>query len=69
MSSLPAADGSPAKVPPPTVREAMAFGGFAEAELIAGRRGLDRVIEWVRIMETPETATPSSSAPHGLYIR
>jgi purine catabolism regulator len=44
------------KVPPPTVREAMGFGGFAEAELIAGRNGLDRVIEWVRIMETPETA-------------
>ena len=51
-----APDGSPEKVPPPTVREAMAFGGFAEADLIAGRRGLDRVIEWVRIMETPETA-------------
>jgi purine catabolism regulator len=44
------------KVPPPTVREAMAFGGFAEAELIAGREGLDRIVEWVRIMETPETA-------------
>ena len=46
----------PENVPPPTVREAMAFGGFAEAELIAGRNGLDRVIEWVRVMETPETA-------------
>ncbi|HEY4865767.1 MAG TPA: PucR family transcriptional regulator ligand-binding domain-containing protein [Candidatus Dormibacteraeota bacterium] len=44
------------KVPPPTVREAMGFGGFAEAELIAGRKGLDRIVEWVRIMETPETA-------------
>ena len=46
----------PEKVPPPTVREAMAFGGFAEAELVAGRQGIDRVIEWVRVMETPETA-------------
>jgi PucR family transcriptional regulator, purine catabolism regulatory protein len=46
----------PEKVPPPTVREAMAFGGFAEANLAAGSKGLDRVIEWVRVMETPETA-------------
>ena len=43
-------------VPPPTVREAMTFGGFAQAQLIAGHNGLDRVIEWVRVMETPETA-------------
>src|SRR2546421_896575 len=47
---------TPDNVPPPTVREAMTFGGFAEAELVAGRHGLDRVIEWVRVMETPETA-------------
>jgi purine catabolism regulator len=43
------------KVPPPTVREAMTFGGFAEATLVGGREGLERRIEWVRVMETPET--------------
>jgi len=43
-------------VPAPTVREAMAFGGFAAAALVAGAKGLDRRIEWVRVMETPETA-------------
>jgi purine catabolism regulator len=42
-------------VPPPTVREAMTFGGFAEATLVGGADGLDRKIEWVRVMETPET--------------
>src|SRR5919199_2671344 len=56
MTAAEAVREPPDKVPPPTVREAMAFGGFAEADLIAGRRGLDRVIEWVRIMETPDTA-------------
>jgi PucR family transcriptional regulator, purine catabolism regulatory protein len=40
--------------PKPTVREAMRFGEFADATLIAGEAGLDRAIEWVRIMETPE---------------
>jgi purine catabolism regulator len=40
--------------PKPTVREAMRFGEFAGATLIAGEAGLDRAIEWVRIMETPE---------------
>jgi purine catabolism regulator len=39
----------------PTVREAMTFGGFKAARLIGGGRGLDRRIEWVRVMETPET--------------
>ncbi len=43
------------EVPPPTVREAMTFGGFAEATLVGGHEGLDRRIEWVRVMETPET--------------
>jgi purine catabolism regulator len=33
----------------------MGFGGFAKATLVGGRRGLDRRIEWVRVMETPET--------------
>jgi purine catabolism regulator len=40
--------------PKPTVREAMRFGEFAGASLKAGEAGLDRAIEWVRIMETPE---------------
>ena len=35
----------------------MAFGGFRSAQLVGGEAGLDRRIEWVRIMETPETAT------------
>jgi purine catabolism regulator len=40
--------------PKPTVREAMRFGAFASAKLVAGADGLDRAIEWVRLMETPE---------------
>lgn len=52
----PETPGTAAAVPPPSVREAMGFGGFAEATLIAGRAGLDRQIQWVRVMETPETA-------------
>jgi purine catabolism regulator len=40
--------------PKPTVREAMRFGAFANAKLVAGAEGLDRSIEWVRLMETPE---------------
>ena len=40
--------------PKPTVREAMRFGPFASAKLVAGANGLDRPIEWVRAMETPE---------------
>lgn len=42
-------------VPPPTVQDAMLFGGMASAQLVAGRKGLSRPIEWVRVMETPET--------------
>lgn len=42
--------------PKPTVREAMRFGAFAEATLAGGEAGLDRPIEWVRLMETPEIA-------------
>lgn len=38
----------------PTVREAMRSGGLRRATLVAGRRGLDRRIDWVRVMETPE---------------
>lgn len=40
--------------PKPTVREAMRIGAFASAKLVAGANGLDRSIEWVRAMETPE---------------
>jgi purine catabolism regulator len=40
--------------PKPTVREAMRFGEFAAAKLVAGEAGLDRPIEWVRLMETPD---------------
>src|SRR5580704_504487 len=40
--------------PKPTVREAMRFGAFASAKLLGGAEGLDRAIEWVRLMETPE---------------
>src|SRR2546423_2263207 len=40
--------------PRPTVREAMRYGAFAGAKLVAGEDGLDRQIEWVRLMETPD---------------
>jgi PucR family transcriptional regulator, purine catabolism regulatory protein len=40
--------------PKPTVREAMRFHPFTSAKLVAGANGLDRAIEWVRAMETPE---------------
>src|SRR5215472_1401668 len=40
--------------PKPTVREAMRMSEFAAARLIGGERGLDRPIEWVRLMETPD---------------
>src|SRR5256885_2636784 len=43
------------KIPPPTVREATTFGAFTEATLVGGSQGLDRQIEWVRVMETPDT--------------
>src|SRR5947209_18252953 len=39
--------------PRPTVREAMR-SVLASAKLVAGADGLDRQVEWVRIMETPE---------------
>jgi purine catabolism regulator len=35
----------------------MSFGGFAEARLVGGSGGLDRRVGWVRVMETPETAS------------
>ena len=34
----------------------MTFGGFTEATLVGGRKGLGRQVQWVRVMETPETA-------------
>ena len=43
-------------VPGPTVREAMKLSGFDQALLIGGAAGLDRRIEWVRVIETPDTA-------------
>src|ERR1700687_2270335 len=43
-------------IPAPTLREAMRLGGFAAASLVAGSGGLDRRVEWVRVIETPETA-------------
>ena len=39
--------------PRPTVREAMR-SALASAKLVAGADGLDRHIEWARLMETPE---------------
>lgn len=44
------------ELPPPTVGEAMTFGGFAKATLVGGLKGLDRQVQWGRVMETPETA-------------
>jgi purine catabolism regulator len=53
--SRPQATDAPEMLSAPTVREAMTFGGFKAARLIGGTDGLDRRIEWVRVMETPET--------------
>jgi PucR family transcriptional regulator, purine catabolism regulatory protein len=53
-------------VPPPTVREAMTFSGLAGATLVAGREGLDRPVEWVRVMETPDT--PGRIRPNELLL-
>src|SRR5712692_11869201 len=39
--------------PRPTVREAM-HSALAQAKLVGGAAGLDRPVEWVRLMETPE---------------
>jgi len=39
--------------PRPTVREAMR-SVLSSAKLVAGADGLDRQVEWVRLMETPE---------------
>src|ERR1700704_3870495 len=39
--------------PRPTVRDAMR-SALASAKLVAGADGLDRAIEWARLMETPE---------------
>src|SRR5436305_8178953 len=40
--------------PKPPVRDAMRFRELAGATLAGGEAGLDRPIEWVRLMETPE---------------
>jgi purine catabolism regulator len=42
-----------AEEPKPTVRQAMQ-SVLSSAKLVAGADGLDRQVEWVRIMETPE---------------
>src|SRR5256885_6506433 len=42
-----------AQEPRPTVREAMR-SVLSGAKLVAGAEGLDRQVEWVRLMETPE---------------
>ena len=47
--------------PRPTVREAMRYGAFAGAKLVAGEQGLDRQIEWVRLMETPDIQPRSAT--------
>ncbi|MGH7920936.1 MAG: PucR family transcriptional regulator [Candidatus Dormibacteraceae bacterium] len=51
---------------PPTVREAMRSGGLRRATLVAGREGLGRPIEWVRVMETPEIV--ARMGPHELLL-
>ncbi|MDQ6692620.1 MAG: PucR family transcriptional regulator ligand-binding domain-containing protein [Candidatus Dormibacteraeota bacterium] len=50
--------GEPAEqlIQAPTVAEAMRLGGFDRAKLVAGAGGLGRRVEWVRVIETPETA-------------
>jgi PucR family transcriptional regulator, purine catabolism regulatory protein len=53
-------------IPAPTLREAMRLGGFAAASLVAGSGGLDRRVEWVRVIETPETAR--RARPHDLLL-
>src|SRR5437870_5959103 len=45
--------GDEVQEPRPTVREVMG-SVLAQAKLIAGADGLDRQVEWVRLMETPE---------------
>ena len=51
---------------PPTVREAMRSGGMQRALLVAGGKGLDRRIDWVRVMETPEIV--ARMGPHELLL-
>lgn len=44
----------------------MTYRGLSGAVLVAGREGLDRPIEWVRVMETPET--PGGIRDHELLL-
>ena len=37
-----------------TVRRALGFGGLSRSRLVAGEKGLDRVVEFVDIMEVPD---------------
>ena len=55
FSDMTAGPPSRTSFPAPTVAEAMGIGAFSRAELVAGRAGLDRHVEWVRVMETPDT--------------
>src|SRR5260221_2363372 len=53
---MPSAEPADRLIPAPTLREAMRLGGFSEATLVAGAGGMDRRVEWVRVIETRETA-------------
>src|SRR5919198_5387788 len=53
MATTKRAEPAETQVPRPTVREVMR-SVLASATLVAGADGLDRQVEWVRIMETPE---------------
>src|SRR5258708_3331437 len=44
--------------PPPTVREAMRFGAFSNAKLVAGAEGLDKPMQRARMIETPQGPPP-----------
>ncbi|MFZ0215367.1 MAG: PucR family transcriptional regulator ligand-binding domain-containing protein, partial [Candidatus Dormiibacterota bacterium] len=63
---MQATDHLPTESGPPTVAEAMRFGGLRRARLVAGRAGLQRIIEWVRVMETPEVVR--KMGPHEILL-
>jgi len=39
-----------------TVAEVLKMPAFAEAEVVAGREGLDRPLQWVHLIDIPEMA-------------
>jgi PucR family transcriptional regulator, purine catabolism regulatory protein len=53
MATAKAGPEAEVQEPRPTVREAMR-SALAQAKLVAGAEGLDKHIEWARLMETPE---------------